>query len=90
MEFDDYYHDLDECNYDYWLKHDLVTIVQISCIATGYEPIDPKNFFNCKSDYRKQHEIFELLLNGLELRAQWRASLSAYRPKASSILMASM
>lgn len=55
MKFDDDYQDLDECNYDYWLKHDLVTIVQVSCIATGYEPIDPREFFNCKSGYRKQH-----------------------------------
>jgi hypothetical protein len=68
MDLDDYdgYEDLQGCNYGYWLKHDLVTIVQISCIATGHEPIEPRNFFNHKSDYKKQHEIFELLLNALE------------------------
>lgn len=68
MDLDDYdgYEDLQECNYDYWLMHDLVTIVQISCIATGHEPIESRNFFNHKRDYKKQHEIFELLLNALE------------------------
>jgi hypothetical protein len=68
MDFDDYdgCEDLQECNYDYWLMHDLMTIVQISCVATGHEPIEPRNFFNHKCDYRKQHEIFELLLNALE------------------------
>jgi hypothetical protein len=69
MDFDEryeFYKEPDECNYDYWMKHDLLTIVQISFIASGYEPVHFSLFFACQDLYKKQSEIFELLLNAIE------------------------
>lgn len=69
MDFDkryEFYKEPDECNYDYWMKHDLLTIVQISFIASGSEPVHFSLFFACQNLYSKQNEIFELLLNAIE------------------------
>ncbi len=58
---------LDECDYEYWLKLDLVTIVQISFIACGNEPPrDSRNFFRRPADYQDQHKVYNLLKNAIQ------------------------
>ena len=66
MEFEDP-EELRECDYKYWMKHDLLTIIQISFIACGNEPLaDYRTFFRHQAYYGKQHKIYNLLLSGLE------------------------
>lgn len=58
---------LDESGYEYWMKVDLVTIVQISFIACGNEPpYDNEDFFRSPSHYKNQHKVYNLLVNAME------------------------
>jgi hypothetical protein len=66
MEFEDL-EELHECDYEYWMKHDLLTIVQISFIACGNKPLsDYRIFFQHQDYYPKQNKIYNLLVSGLE------------------------
>lgn len=63
----DYADDLAECDYEYWLKLDLVTIVQISFIACGNEPPhEDRGFFRRPADYQDQHKVYNLLKNAIQ------------------------
>src|ERR1700733_5275550 len=58
---------LDECDYEYWMKLDLVTIMQISFIASGNEPLhDDREIFRHPAYYRNQYKVYNLLLNGMQ------------------------
>jgi len=83
MEFEDL-EELQECDYKYWMKHDLLTIVQISFIACGNKPLsDYRIFFQHQDYYPKQNKIYNLLLSGLEankIKATNQDDVSAKAP----------
>jgi len=82
----DYADDLAECDYEYWLKLDLVTIVQISFIACGNEPPrDSRNFFRHPADYQDQHKVYNLLVNAMEANKIKTTSKNELLAKASPL-----
>jgi hypothetical protein len=82
----DYADDLSECDYEYWLKLDLVTIIQISFIASGNEPPrDNGDFFRHPTDYHDQHKVYNLLLNAMEANKIKTTSKDEISAKASPL-----
>jgi hypothetical protein len=77
----DYLH---ECDYEYWLKLDLVTIMQISFIACGNEPqYDNEKFFRHPAYYQDQHKVYHLLVNAMEANKIKTTSKDVMSAKAS-------
>ena len=82
----DYPDDLCECSYEYWLKLDLVTIMQISFIACGNEPLrNEREIFRHPDYYHNQHKVHNLLLNAMEANKIKTTSQDEVSAKASPL-----
>jgi hypothetical protein len=53
-------------DYKYWLDHELLTLIEISFIAAGQEPVSSRKFFDKPQSFKNPHEIYHLLLSAIE------------------------
>lgn len=56
----------EEIDYDFWLSHDLLSIVEMSFIAACRNPINPRQFFKSESSYYQPNRIYQLLYRAVE------------------------
>jgi hypothetical protein len=77
---------LKECDYQYWMKYDLLSIIQISFIACGNEPLHSHEpFFQFQVYYGRQHKVYKLLLSALEANKIKATSQDNLLAKASPV-----
>lgn len=58
----------EEVDYAYWLSNDLLSIVEMSFIAAGYNPINPKKFFESRHFYYHPNRVYQLLYRAVEVK----------------------
>lgn len=58
----------EEVDYAYWLSNDLLSIIEMSCIAAGQNPTSPKEFFEPKNSYYQANRIYQLLHRAVEVQ----------------------
>lgn len=56
----------EEVDYPYWLSNDLLSIVEMSFIAAGRNPVNPTEFFESIGSYYQPNRIYQLLHRAVE------------------------
>lgn len=53
-------------DYKYWLDHELLTLIDISFIAAGEEPVSTREFFDKPKSFQRPYEIYHLLRSAID------------------------